>query len=85
MKVTMVVSQVLVNGVPSKPFIPFRGIRQCDPISPHIFILFHNMLSTALLKAENQSLIHGIKMSGNSMPLSHLLFADDSFIFFRAN
>ena len=30
---------ILVNGVPSQPFSPSRGIREGDPLSPFLFVL----------------------------------------------
>ena len=36
---------VLWNGYPSDSFKPFRGIRQEDPLSPYIFMLYLEKLS----------------------------------------
>lgn len=37
--------QILWNGIPTQPFIPYRGICQGDPLSPNIFVLCTERLS----------------------------------------
>lgn len=73
------------NGTSIGPIIPSRGIRQGDPISPYLFLFCVEGLSLALNKAVAEESIHGIKVSSSAPVISHLLFADDSFLFFRAN
>lgn len=42
-------------------------------------------LSNLLDKAEVEGKIHGCKISSTAPEISHLLFADDSFLFFKAS
>ncbi|XP_043718101.1 uncharacterized protein LOC122666056 [Telopea speciosissima] len=72
---------ILINGASRGSFSPSRGIRQGDPLSPALFILCSHALSCLLLKAESESLIHGIKVRNRAPPIIHLLFTDDSLIF----
>ncbi|KAH9799959.1 reverse transcriptase domain-containing protein [Citrus sinensis] len=74
---------VLINGVAKGLIRPQRGLRQGCPLSPYLFILCAEVFSSLLMQAENQNLIHGVRF-GNTITVSHLLFADDSLIFTRA-
>ena len=83
--VTSVSFSVLFNGECTESFTPSRGIRQGDPISLYLFLLAAEGLS-CLLKARNESsILSGIKVATSALMVSHLLFADDSLLFFRAN
>ncbi|PNY16580.1 ribonuclease H, partial [Trifolium pratense] len=77
--------QLLVNGQPSRSFKPERGIRQGDPLSPYVFILCANVLSGMLHKGARNNKIHGLQVARNAPKITHLLFADDSLLFARAN
>jgi hypothetical protein len=82
--VTTVSFSVLFNGECLEKFLPTRGIRQGDPISPYLFLLAAEGLS-CLLNARNQSsALNGIKVAPSAPTVNHLLFADDSLLFFRA-
>jgi hypothetical protein len=83
--VTTVSFSILLNGVPTKSFYPKRGLRQGDPLSPYLFIICADVLSNLLIKAQMENRIKGVKVAHGAPELTHLLFADDSLIFCRAN
>ncbi|XP_026410883.1 uncharacterized protein LOC113306121 [Papaver somniferum] len=76
---------VLVNGSPSEPFYHSRGIRQGECLSPYIFILCMEVLSQLLVKAEDEKLIQGFRFKKNSPSISHLFFAGDCMLFYKAS
>ncbi|XP_073026701.1 uncharacterized protein [Primulina eburnea] len=78
--VTSVRYSILLNDQSIGPVTPHRGLRQGDPLSPYLFILCAEGLSALIRKAE----AHGYKVCRGAPIVSHLLFADDSFFFFRS-
>lgn len=82
--VTTVQYQVCFNGRSVGPISPKRGLRQGDPISPYLFLLCVEGLSKSLSEAANNEEIHGCKISSGALEITHLLFADYSFLFFKA-
>ncbi|KAH9792007.1 putative reverse transcriptase/RNA-dependent DNA polymerase [Citrus sinensis] len=83
--VSTVQYNVLRNGKEVGPIIPSRGLRQGDPLSPYLFILCAEGLSSLIRVNEKAGLIHGVKVARSAPMVSHLFFANDSFMFFRAN
>ncbi|MCH94114.1 hypothetical protein A2U01_0015069, partial [Trifolium medium] len=83
--VKTVTFSILINGKPSKSFKPHRGLRQGDPLSPYLFIICANVFSGLISKSQSNKLTHGVKVAHGAPEISHLLFADDSLLFCRAN
>ena len=76
--------RVRFNSVETESFVPTRGLRQGDPLSPYLFLLCAEGLSNTLLHEEVGG-IEGIRVCRNAPSVSHLLFADDSLIFMKAD
>jgi hypothetical protein len=68
---------ILINGVPTKPFSPSRGIRQGDPLSPFLFILMEEGLSRTIKATITDKSLSGLTPHGISPPISHSQFMDD--------
>lgn len=71
----------LINGAPQDSVRPSRGLRQGDPLSPHIFILCIEVLSALCAKGQADGSLPGVRVSRHSPGINHLLFADDTMFF----
>ncbi|XP_075654704.1 uncharacterized protein LOC142624852 [Castanea sativa] len=76
---------VIMNGVASGYIKPSRGIRQGDPLSPHLFLLCSEGFTALIRNAAQTNRLHGIRISRNAPRITHLLFADDSLLFCNAS
>lgn len=74
-----------LNGSLLLPIIPNRGLRQGDSLSPYLFLLCVEGLSNAIDSVTEAGQIHGCRISPRAPAITHLLFAYESFLFFRAN
>ena len=79
---------ILINGTPIGFFASSKGLRQGDPLSPFLFILAMETLSSLLKKALEGGFIQGFwasRRGGVGRAVSHLLFVDDTLIFSYSN
>ena len=83
--VTTIQFSVMFNGKRLEEFQPSRGIRQGDPISQYLFLLAAEGLSCLLKSKSESSNLSGLQVATTAPPVSHLLFADNSLLFFKAN
>jgi hypothetical protein len=65
---------VIVNGNLVGDIRPTRGIRQGDPLSPYLFLLSAEVLSSQLLKAAEEGILTGAPTSVRGPRLKSLIF-----------
>ncbi|CAL1377035.1 unnamed protein product [Linum trigynum] len=72
-----------MNGNPSGYFSPTRGLRQGDPLSPLLFVICTEGFAALIRQAISEKRLEGVKVAPRAPRISHLFFADDSYLFLR--
>jgi hypothetical protein len=83
--VTIVRYSVRFNNVALESFVPSRGLRQGDPLSPYLFLFMVDGLSKLIQEKVQQHHIQEMHMCRQAPGISHLLFADDTLLFLKAS
>jgi hypothetical protein len=83
--VTTVRYTIRFNGNMLDPFTPSRGIRQGDPLSPYLFLFVADGLSCLIRRVIEVKSLRELHICRRAPGISHLLFADDSLLFFEAS
>ncbi|CAN0858140.1 LINE-1 reverse transcriptase homolog [Linum grandiflorum] len=81
--ITTVSYSVNFNGRRVGFFKPTRGLRQGDPLSPLLFAIVSERLSAFFKDHLRLGSLKGIKIARTAPVISHLFFADDTFIFLK--
>ncbi|KAK3188278.1 hypothetical protein Dsin_027839 [Dipteronia sinensis] len=74
----------LINGTMCGSFVPSRGLRQGDMLSPYLYLLVSEGLSGLIRVAMDQNVYTGFRCWRTGPVISHLFFADDSLLLLGA-
>ena len=86
--ISIVKFSILINGSLSNFFGSSRGLRQGDPLSPFLFDIVMEALSHMLVAATAAGQFLGFTIgnaTSSRKTVSHLLFADDTLVFYDAD
>ena len=82
---TSVYMNVMLNGAFLQSFDLPRGLRQGDPLSPYLFILYMEVLSRLISHKVEERNIKGFSVARRVAAIHHLFFAYDIFLFGKAS
>ena len=71
---------ILVSGSPIEEIDIKRGLKQGDLFAPFLFLLVAEGFSGLMDNAVNRSLFKGFELKRGGTVISHLQYADDTFI-----
>jgi hypothetical protein len=74
---------VNLNGELGKYFRSYKGLRQGDPLSPHLFNLVADGLAAILKRAAERGVLEGVTPNLVERGLTHLQYADDIVLFIQ--
>lgn len=75
----------IINGRTSQNFSPTRGLRQGCPLSPYLFLICTQGLSSLIRSRVTRGELKGIRCHRNAPEITHLFFADDTLMFGTVN
>ncbi|KAH1091484.1 hypothetical protein J1N35_018741 [Gossypium stocksii] len=75
---------VTINGSIGSVFKPMKRLRQGNPLSPFLFLMCSEGLSSLIRLAIKMGSLREVKASRRRPAISHLLFADDCILFGEA-
>jgi hypothetical protein len=78
--ITSTFFSILVNGSPSQPFSPSRGLRQGDPLSPFLFVIMAEGLGRYIKTSIGNGSLQGLPLHGLQPATSHSQFIDDTML-----
>jgi len=77
--------KILWNGEKTDSFVPTRGIRQGDPLSPYLFVICMEKLSHIIADQVDACYWKPMRAGRYGPQISHLVFADDLLLFAEAS
>lgn len=82
--ITSISYSVIINRETDGNIIPTRGLRQGDPLSPNLFLLCAEGLSSLIQEAARNQLINRLSICTGYPKITYLFFVDDSILFCKA-
>ena len=76
---------ILLNGQPHGFILPKWGLHHGDPLSSYLSLLVTKGMHGLLKKAEAEGSIRGVSLCQAGPRITHLIFVDNSLIFYRAS
>ncbi|KAA3470513.1 reverse transcriptase [Gossypium australe] len=74
-----------INELTDELFKPLRRLRQGDPLSPYLFLICSEGLSTLVRLAKEEERLTDITICRRALEISHFMFADDCILFGEAS
>lgn len=71
---------IMLNRGPLQPFLPPRGIRQGDPLSPFLFVIMAEGLGRSLSQENQKNQLKGIKATHQCPTVTHQQFVDHTML-----
>ena len=81
--ITSVSYSVIINGATYRNITPTKGLCQGDPLSPSLFLLCAEGLSSLIHEAARNQLINGLSVCRGYPKITHLFFTYDSILFYK--